>query len=261
MTVFKKTLTTLLLYITAALSSTAYASEALKFVGSENFQPYYYLEQGAAKGPLPEIVSLVCQTAGLKCSTTLYPWKRALKSIEKGQTNTLILAGRTKKREQVFHFSKPTIITTYGFFSRDSDNFSYASPQSLSGKTVSVTGPSSMSRKLETLNQSLTTSDQPGFSFIQRRTTDEAAFLLSKNRLDLFFCDKDVGFHTLSKHKIENINFSSANIPITYHFAFSKKHAPTDLIKRFSDQYQTLLAQGRIQAIAQAYGLSVAPIE
>lgn len=133
-----------------AAASAATAAPPLNFV-TEAFPPYTYTEAGHAAGPMVEVLSEVCAQLRRECRVELLPWRRALRSAERGEVDGILAFVDLPERRKLFHISAPVIDARYVFFARAGQEFTYRGPKSLEGHVVGVYGPSGASLVLAEL--------------------------------------------------------------------------------------------------------------
>ncbi|MCV2358246.1 transporter substrate-binding domain-containing protein [Paucibacter sp. TC2R-5] len=130
------------------------AAPPLNFV-TESFPPYTYAQGGQAAGPMVEVLHEVCAQLKRECRVELLPWRRALRSAERGEVDGILAFVDLPARRKLFYISAPVIDARYVFFARAGQEFNYQGPNSLRGHTVGVYGPSGASLVLADLTQGL----------------------------------------------------------------------------------------------------------
>ncbi|MDM8551908.1 transporter substrate-binding domain-containing protein [Desulfobacterales bacterium HSG2] len=98
----KKLIKTLTVIILLALPVSSQAGKLL-FVSSE-WPPYVFAEKGQATGIDVEIVREVCKRSGIDAEIQLFPWKRAVFMVKRGDAAGLFSAKRTKERTEFLHY-------------------------------------------------------------------------------------------------------------------------------------------------------------
>jgi polar amino acid transport system substrate-binding protein len=130
------------------------AALPLSFV-TESFPPYTYAQGGQAAGPMVEVLHEVCAQLKRECQVELLPWRRALRSAERGEVDGILAFVDLPSRRKLFYISAPVIDARYMFFARAGQEFNYQGPNSLVGHKVGVYGPSGASLILADLTQGL----------------------------------------------------------------------------------------------------------
>lgn len=74
---------------------------------TEQFPPYSFVENGQVTGINIQFLQEVCEHAGIDCSFTLLPWKRAMRKTSVTMPSGLVSTARTNTRENLFKWVGP----------------------------------------------------------------------------------------------------------------------------------------------------------
>lgn len=129
-------------------TDTAGHTDTLHFA-TESLPPFNYEENGAAAGPMLEIIQAACNIAQFTCTAEIMPWRRALALAENGRVDGIFSILLTENREKKFFLSDPIIRTSYSFFALKTSAWEYKTPGDLNGMTTGVYGPSGTSETLQ----------------------------------------------------------------------------------------------------------------
>jgi polar amino acid transport system substrate-binding protein len=230
-------------------------SADLKF-NTQDFAPFSYAIDGVVSGPVVEIIAETCKEIEINCTYNLMMWTTAQRLVAIGDANGLFIVGRNKKREEWLYFSPPILDTEYGFFVSDSNPLEFKNIQDIKGYSVGVFGPSNTATSLQKIK------DEIGDLSIQMRDDDETGFkLLSANRLDAVYSNRDVGFALISKLGLKNIRYAGKHRELKYYIAFSKEFTEKALVDRFNNKYLDLARRGVVQDILDKYHMKMADLE
>lgn len=224
----------------------------LRFV-TQDFSPYVSNVDGVISGPATEIVQEVCATADLDCRIEMYPWGRALELVKTGKANALFVLAKNKERDEWLTFSPPVFMAEYGFFANKLSMFRYLFPENISGLTVAVYGPSNTETRLRAI------AGKAEGCVIDVRPDDESGFRkLDRMRINAVFSNKHVGFALIDELKLGNVRYVGTDSFVKYHIGFSREYAETEAVSKFNETYETLYANGVIEAILRAYHMEAA---
>lgn len=241
------------LLLVATFQTNAAARMEIKFA-TQDFFPFSYKENGKIKGPGIEIVQKICSKINVKYTVDIFPWRRSLAMCNKGQIQALFMVGKNKEREQNFKFSPPLIATEYGFFECINKPINYDGISSLHNMTIGAYGPSNTSYNLKNL---IITSDNN--ITIDITPDDLTQFKkLARCRVDAVYSNKDVGLAIIKRLKIKNLTYAGTEKKLNYYIAFSTKHTPAMLIKKFNHYLLLMKESGHLQQILSKYNLQAA---
>lgn len=223
---------------------------------TQDFAPFSYTIDGIVSGPAVEIIKATCKEIEIDCTYNLMRWKTAQSLVAIGDANGLFVVGRNEKREKWLYFSPPILDTEYGFFVSNSNPLEFKDVQDVKGYDVGVFGPSNTATSLEKIK------DEIGDLTIHMRDDDETGFkLLSINKLDAVYSNRDVGFALMSKLGLKNIRYAGKHRELKYYIAFSKEFTDKALVDKFNNAYLDLARRGVVQDILDEYQMKMADIE
>lgn len=78
----------------------------IEVFSDDDYRPVSYLENGAPKGFLIDVIHYAEKTTGTPLKLTLFPWRRAYVGATQGRAGIIGLS-RTPERELIFDFSDP----------------------------------------------------------------------------------------------------------------------------------------------------------
>ena len=168
-----------------------------------HYPPYQYMEAGQAKGIAIEIISdAIKRSQAEGIDFTFYPWRRAVNSIEFGNSDMLFNAGKNQTRQEWGHYvDSPLIVQRYVFFKRkNSDiqinpNFDNAKQIPIAIRTGYLYGTGMFRNAL----------DENRFSFIvESETTMQSIELLLNKRVDIFVGDYLPVMHYIKEKGLEH---------------------------------------------------------
>lgn len=104
----KKSFAVLLTLIFLCSANSAFA-EKVVFVTSDQ-PPYVMSEKGQPSGLDIDIVRELCSRLGIEAEIRVLPWKRALKSVEKGEGDAIFAPRQTEERSAFLYFPSESLI-------------------------------------------------------------------------------------------------------------------------------------------------------
>ncbi len=108
----------------------------LTVVTDENLPPYSYLRGNVAIGIDVDMLREAATRLKIDISISALPWKRALLSIERGESQLGMPLFRTPERAQYALFTAPVHYSTTGLFVKKGREFRFDSVSDLSGKRL-----------------------------------------------------------------------------------------------------------------------------
>ncbi|WP_421901475.1 substrate-binding periplasmic protein [Maridesulfovibrio sp.] len=128
----------IIVILMAILLSPAYgfAARQLTFA-TDPFPPYYYEEDGTAKGLQVELAKVAFGKMHTRFEVQFLPWKRALLMAESGKVDGIFGLRKTKERQRwLIYPDEPLMFITSVIFKRFDDPFVYTGVPSLNGKHI-----------------------------------------------------------------------------------------------------------------------------
>lgn len=103
----KKLLLIILFVIALHPPSGAVAEDITFAVG--NFPPHHYKENGQIKGAYIEIITEISARLGLSPKFVMYPWKRALWTVKKGDVDGIVSVYFTEERDAFLYYATESL--------------------------------------------------------------------------------------------------------------------------------------------------------
>jgi len=237
----------------------AAADDKLRFV-TLDFAPFIYGENQNVAGPGYEIVSAVCERAGIDCSFDIYPWRRAQELMKTGKADGMMVIGRNPKREQWIRFTPPHFRSEYGVFVRADDQLDVTEVTALAGLRVGVFSPSNTATQLISISEKISSEGLEPIN-IERRPDDASGFRkLAVGRLDAVYSNRDRGYMIIETEGLQNkVRYAGGHQGILYYAGFTRAFPDTQLLDRFDNAWEAIFEEGQGQRIIQKFGLEPAP--
>lgn len=122
-----------------ALLATPAAAEKMIFVSGGQSPPLVYEENGKVVGMDVDVINLFCEKNGITPEYQVYPWKRAIMMVERGDAQGVFSLFRTPEREGFLYYPEATIneVRTLVIGRKDA-TFQVAGVDDLAGKMIGV---------------------------------------------------------------------------------------------------------------------------
>lgn len=78
-------------------------------MGAFDYIPFYAEENGIIEGIATDVAGELFRQMNLEAETAMYPLKRLLHNLEKGETDAVMILIKTPEREKYLHFTVPVI--------------------------------------------------------------------------------------------------------------------------------------------------------
>ena len=205
-------------------------------------------------GMASEIVSVVCEKAGITPKYTFYPWKRAEHHVMQGKAFATFPFRKTKEREKSFLFSDPVIKSAIGIlrYKGDAgDGFKFESPEDVKGYKVGLTTGDAHTQQLL----------DNGARVEATELIDQSIKKLRSGRLDLVVEERIVTFDAVKRlfpGEIENFSFHEKNFQdgLSWGVMISRKYPDsTSIMRKFNEGLKTIREDGSLEKIYKKYGL------
>ncbi|GEM_PF-2539213 len=226
-----------------------------------HYPPYEYLEEGTPKGIAIELIRQAIKRVGDQTiDFNFYPWRRAVNSVQHGDTDMLFNAGKSEARQEWGHYVESTLILqNYVLFKRKASsiqinaNFDNAKKFPIAVRTGYLYGTGLFRNAL----------DRGQFSYVvQSETSMQSIDLLLNKRVDVFVGDYLPVMHYISKHNLEDQidivkevgtyrNMSVLLWP-TY-LVFSKKRVSEAYVSKVTQALEGMKADGSYYAVFEKY--------
>lgn len=167
-----------------------------------HYPPYEYMEEGEAKGIVIDIINEVIKRSRAEgINYTFYPWRRAVNSVEFGDSDLLFNAGKNEARKAWgYYVDSPLVTQHYVLFKRKTSdliinrNFDNVKNVPIAIRTGYLYGSGMFRDAL----------DQGRFSYIvQSETTMQSIDLLLNKRVDIFVGDYLPVMHYIKEKGLE----------------------------------------------------------
>jgi polar amino acid transport system substrate-binding protein len=205
-------------------------------VGTSEWPPYEYSENGKALGFATEILEKVMPGIGYEPKIEFMPWKRATEMAKAGEIDALYSASHNAERAEFLHYPEtPLHPSEYVFFVRKSDvgKLKFDSFDDLKSYKVGVTRGYAYSDELLKKLEEFKNSDEAASDELNMQK-------LVEGRIDYFPSDLLNGLALAKRLWIQNdITYLYKRIKVKdYFITFSKKSPKVspELVKKFSDE-------------------------
>lgn len=217
-------------------------------VGSSEF-PYIFEEkEKSLVGIGPDIITLIYKESNSSVSYHNYPWKRALKQLERGDLDVIIGAYKTSKRSKVFIFTeRPFYEDRIVLYTNASNPRKWdGNIISLRKKRVAIVNGWSYGEK--------TDNELKNFNITKTESAYKCLTIAAKGRVDFCLMNYRDASGEIKKSKIKNV-IQNEHILGTagVYFAFSKKYFDDDLYNRFNKSLNKLINNGKVSKIVEKY--------
>jgi polar amino acid transport system substrate-binding protein len=226
-----------------------------------HYPPYEYKEDGTAKGIAIELIKLAAKKSGTQAiEFNFYPWRRAVNTVQHGDSDMLFNAGKNEARQEWGHYVESVLIMqNYVLFKRKdaaiqiSANFDNADKLPIAVRTGFLYGTGLFRDAL----------DKGQFSYIvQSETTMQSIDLLLNKRVEVFVGDYLPVMHYIHQHGLENqIDIvkeqdSYRNMSVllwpTY-MVFSKKRVDLAYVNKITQALEEMKADGSYYEVFKQY--------
>ncbi len=216
----------------------------------DEWPPYQKVENDNISGFSTELVKTVLERMSIKISSLkVYPWKRAITMMEKGQTDALFSANYAKERENfAWYPEEPLIQSPWVLWVREEDGLKFDSFDDLRGKRIGVVrGYSYTSEFLDFIEK---------YAEIEEVTDDETNFRkLNRSRIDYVAAELGNGYHLVNELKLNKI-IPLRNKPIKsdgLYLIFSKNRVSKETVERFSGELKKFRQEEAYQILNRRY--------
>lgn len=227
---------------------------ALRFV-TEPFPPYTYEAQGAAAGPMVDVLRAACAELQWRCSIEVLPWRRALAMAQRGEAEGIFTIVDTPERRVYFHVTVPVIDARYTLFARAGDDFQLRSGerQPLQGRTIGAYGPSATVLALDELVEGLdgvkTEIETDNLSVLRKL----AAGRYGSRGLALV--NESVALALMRDNQIAGLQAAGTVKSFAYAFGLSRQRVKRRDFEAFNKALIKLCRGGRSAALIKPYAL------
>lgn len=222
----------LIALVVPLLPQTSLAEKSLEIICDE-WPPYQYRLGNEVVGFSASVIREVFRRMGKKVNKiNMFPWKRAITLIEKGNADALFSVNYTEARTSFAFYPKESIInSSWVMWVREEDGLKFDSLEDLKGKRVGVVrGYSYTDEFWKYIRQ---------HSSYEEVTYDESNFKkLNAARIDYLVAELGNGYHIIKTLNLKKI-VPRADNPIKtdgLYLIFKKDRVSYDFVRRFSDE-------------------------
>ncbi|HSY29070.1 MAG TPA: transporter substrate-binding domain-containing protein [Burkholderiaceae bacterium] len=213
---------------------------------------------GKAEGEAVDIVNSVFKKMGHTISIELYPWGRALLTIQHGDRDCIFTVYHSNERDQFLDYSKETLVSQIiYFYVRKDSNISFnGDVGALNGVRIGTASHVNYGPKFESMRRKLDIDEAP---------TIELNFMkLALGRVDLVPSNFYTASATLSQNDLARFADRLARLPIPTEevpsfIGFSKSKKLTELRDRFDEELRKFSASDEYKNIIDKYRLPSLP--
>ncbi|MEX0298439.1 MAG: substrate-binding periplasmic protein [Kordiimonas sp.] len=237
--------------IAALFSLSAYADTTKLTIATTHVPPYIIQqENGEASGIAIDLIDAASARCNIQTEYSLVSWARALKMSERGDVDAIMPLAKAKGRDKLFDFPITALLDfEMTIFGRTTDKLTFSgSMQELKGKTVGTL-------RSIIVSEAFAKAEKNGvFTRAKSDTYEALALGLSRNRLDVFVGEKQMGIWA-----IESLSLQSELAPIAppietlpVYLAFSKTGKST-LAVPFDACLRAELNSGKLAELISKY--------
>ncbi len=215
----------------------------------DEWPPYQIVENSHVTGFGTEIVKTVLERMGVNISSlNVYPWKRAITMMEKGEAHALFSANYAKEREAFARYPEEALIQSPWVLWVREDGLKFDSFEDLKGKRIGVVrGYSYTPEFLDFIQKNAVVDDV---------TDDETNFRkLNGGRIDYAVAEMGNGYHLLKKLKLNRI-VPIKDKPIKsdgLYLIFNKNRVSKETAERFSAELKKFKQEEAYQILYRQY--------
>ena len=240
------------LLLISLTSLTAFAQQSLK-IGTDDWPPYEFKQNGKITGYCTEIVEQVFDNMDVKVGELeIYTWARAEDYVFKGKIDVLYSSSKSDKREKYVHFpQEPLISSDWVMFIRkaDKNKLKFNSLADLKGKKVGVVRDYSYTPEFwgfikKEKNYDEASNDQTNFKKLVAKRFD---YLVSEYAVGLSIA-KDLG--------IDDQVIALTGTPIKstgLYVMFSKKTIDKPFVNNFSKELKKFKTTSAFKTLKATY--------
>ena len=173
----------------------------------------------------------------------MIPWNRALRAVETGDKDGILMLFKTTERERYIEYTEP-LFAAYNlvWYSAEKfpSGFEWAALPDLSGHTIGITRGYSYGDEIDMAVESGALSVTPV------PTVERLFAMLARGRIDLALANDAVGYALALKykHKAKIVRAEKATGTHVYHLGFSRKTDARSLIPRINSIISELRVEG-----------------
>jgi len=216
----------------------------------DEWPPYQIVENNQVRGFSTKVVKTVLERMKVNVnSLRAYPWKRALKMIEKGKADALFSANYTKDRtEFAFYPDEKIVNSLWVMWVREEDELKFESFDDLLGKNVGIVRGYSYTPEF--------------LNFVKKHdiyeevADDEQNFRkLNAGRVDFISAELGNGLYIVKNLGLDKI-IPLVDNPIKsdgLYIIFNKNNVPEFFVEKFSDELKKLKQESLYKFLYDEY--------
>ncbi len=237
----------LVFFLLLSLSFSLHAQEKVFLFLGQDIPPYFFINKNKEiTGIYPEILKKVCEELKEKCRFEIYPIKRMLKILEKGNAHGTAPFSKIPEREKIYYFSEFNIPSYYIFYGNVSFISKIQNLKDFESEEISVHTSSASEAELRKLN----TSCSYCLRIKREATLKNVVGRLVKDKHPLVYLNSQVADYYIKEKNLVNIKGASHfRTPMAYRIGFSKKVMSESDFHRFDRKLLDLEKRGIIKKI------------
>ena len=217
-------------------------------VGSSEFPYLFEQKEDSIIGIGPDIINLIYKDSGKSVNYLNFPWKRALKQLERGDLDVIIGVYKTPERSKFFVFTEQPFYEDKIVLYTNASN-----PRNWDGKIYSL-------RKMRIAIVDgwsygvKTDSELKNINTLNTKSALKCLDVSSKRRVDFCLMNYRDASGEIKKSNIKNLIQSKHVLDTAgVYFAFSKKHLNEVLYNKFNKSLKQIISNGTISSIVNNY--------
>lgn len=240
---------TLLIFTAISLFTSQVSAQTLRLVG-DPWPPYVEgnLGEATTTGIAVEVVKQIfSRIDGAQASFPLIPWKRALREVEEGKSDGIVMLLKTSEREQYMEYSDFLLTGENLVWSapgKDGKAFEWVDLEDLKGQLIGVTQGYSYGELLDPLIE------RGEIDVVYAPTVEHLFAMLAHDRIKLAIANNAVGYSLARKYPTAGIvpAQKSTNTEMFY-LALSKKSPARELMPAINAAIKSMRAEMIIDQI------------
>jgi PAS domain S-box-containing protein len=210
----------------------------LLFLGNQNLAPVVFSRNGEPTGLAVDIVRALEEPIGHPIRIVAMDWAKAQEMVARGDADALIQINRTPRREAIYDFSDPLLLSQFSIFTT-TDKEGITGSWSLRGLRVGVENggfPFNVLKEDASIQLVLIPSFLEGFS------------MLKEGSVDAVVVDYRVGAYVLAENRIRDIRISGE--PVAHlQSAIAVRKGNTELLSAINRGLRTIRDNGTYSRI------------
>jgi polar amino acid transport system substrate-binding protein len=222
----------------------------------QSFPPFAFEQDGRIQGPFPELVLAVCKALDLRCTLTVYPWRRALRLAENGAVDGILVVQKLSQRQHSFYLTEPVIRSSYGLYVSGNSGSQDFSATQLPGYTIAAYGPSATSQAARSILKSSSATEL--VMEIDNLTVLKKLAAQRYGAKGAAVVNVDVANYLIRQHRLTQLRLVGEVKQIEYAVGLSRRRVSEQQATRFSAMLHRLMEDGTVKTIADRYEMQMA---